>query len=134
MATTSLAHLVRNPETRLGRAVLLYETHGDEIQDMGNGMYAVPSSDGETFYFVDYEDEDCSCPDHEYHPEETCKHVLLIGIHLAKRRTKTFHCDGCHGRYPNTERYEVHEEHQCFSAYFVGERLCSGCARHAGIL
>jgi hypothetical protein len=134
MAKASLVDLVHDDQTRLGRAVLLFEEPGAEIEDLGEGRFLVPSSTGREFYAVTYGDEeDCSCPDHEFHPNVECKHILMVGISLAKRRTKTFHCDGCHGRYPNAERYEVHEEHQNFSAYFVGERLCSGCARHAGI-
>jgi hypothetical protein len=82
----SLADIVRNPETRLGRAVALYEEHGDEIVSIGGGIYLVPSSDGVSYYRVDYTNETCACPDANHHPEATCKHVLIIGIARAKRR------------------------------------------------
>jgi len=41
MATLSLTQIVHDPNTRLGRAVLLFEEHGDEIEALGT----VPGSE-----------------------------------------------------------------------------------------
>jgi hypothetical protein len=48
-------------------------------------MYTVPSCTGRGFYSVDYRHETCDCPDFLYRGEN-CKHILAIGVHVAKRR------------------------------------------------
>ena len=80
MSEVILADAVRNPESRLGRAVRLYEERGHEVEALGGGVYMVPSADGERFYRVDYRNETCNCPDADFLPEETCKHTLMLGI------------------------------------------------------
>ncbi len=84
MATTSLADR-RHPATREERALELYRTRGHEIRKVGEHLYLVPSCTGRGFYSVDYREETCDCPDHEIR-RENCKHILAVGVHLAKRR------------------------------------------------
>src|SRR4051812_12289685 len=76
LTKSSLVDLVHNDQSRLGRAVRLFEEHGDEIEDLGDGIYNVPSSTGTGSYPVNYTNESCSCPDAEFHTEDgfACKH------------------------------------------------------------
>ena len=78
MAKASLAQIAHDPTTRLGRAVVLFEEHGEEIEQLAADIFAVPSSDGLSTYRVDYHNETCSCPDAEHHPDLNCKHVLCV--------------------------------------------------------
>ncbi len=78
-------------KARAGRALDLYRERRHDIEDLGEGLYLIPSSDGENFDGVNYVMETCSCPDAARHPELTCKHVFLIWILNAKRRTKYIH-------------------------------------------
>ncbi len=87
----SLADLVRDDSTRVGRALLLLDQHADEIEKVSSeaGVYTVPSSGGIGFYRVEYggAHESCSCPDFEYRgDDQPCKHLLALGILAAKRR------------------------------------------------
>ena len=43
------------------------------------------------FYSVDYRQESCDCPDHEIR-RENCKHILAVGVHVAKRRRHVCAC------------------------------------------
>jgi len=74
-----------NRNTRELRALELYRTRGHEIRRAGEDLYLVPSCTGRGFYSVDYVEETCDCPDFR-HRGENCKHVLAVGIHVAKRR------------------------------------------------
>src|SRR5215208_7106806 len=80
---------------------------------------------------VDYLNESCNCPDAEHRPSRTCKHVYCVGIHLAKRRARSFTCDGCRMHTPNRDGYEVGEDNLTF---FPGQRLCKACALAHGVL
>src|SRR5829696_8173464 len=80
MAAPSLVDIVHDPHTRLGRAVLLFEEHGGDIEDLGGGIYLVPNSGATGFYRVDYLNEACNCPDAGHHPDLTCKHVFAVGV------------------------------------------------------
>jgi hypothetical protein len=131
MAEVSLAEIIRDPNTRLGRAVLLVEEYGSEIEPLGGGFYLVPSSDGTGSYRVDYRNETCSCPDTPYHPSEACKHVFAVGIFVAKRRARSFVCEGCGERTPNRDGHEVGEDNLTF---FPGDALCVPCAAAHGVL
>ncbi len=132
MAEVILADLIRNPESRLGRAVLLFEEHGHEVEAIGGGVYLVPSSNGTTYYRVDYRNETCNCPDAGFHPEVSCKHVLMLGISLAKRRfRRALPCAACGSRFPRKELVEVSEDTATVSA---GERVCEPCGRAHGVL
>ena len=130
MATPSLVDIVHDPNTRLGRAVLLFEEHGEDIEDLGGGIYLVPNAQGTQFYRVDYRNESCNCPDAEFHPELTCKHVFAVGIYLAKRRVRSFMCEGCRERTPVRDGYEVGGDNLTF---FEGQRLCRPCAYAHGV-
>ena len=128
MATESVAQEVGG---RAGKGLLLYEQYGHEIERVSAGIYMVPSSDGSKTYRVDYLNEFCSCPDAEFHPEKTCKHVYAVGVSLAKRRRRTFVCDGCQERTPKRNGYVVEEDNLTF---FEGQRLCKPCAIAHGVL
>ena len=76
------------PTTRALRALALYEAHGHRIQDLGEGLFRVPSQDGQRSYVVRYgEVEACACPDHLYRCA-TCVHILAVGIYCAKHRIR----------------------------------------------
>lgn len=122
MSTKSLPDSTLESTSRLHRGLALYERYGHLIEEVAPDFYLVPSQDGEHFYHVDYREETCDCPNH-YYREATCLHIYAVGISLAKRRS--FSCDGCGRRYPNTERVEVGEDSLTF---FDGDELCLGCA------
>jgi hypothetical protein len=70
------------------RALALYRERGHLIEWYADALYYCPSSDGERFYVVDYQNETCTCEDHRWCPERACKHLLCIGIAHAKRRRR----------------------------------------------
>ena len=84
MTSTSLAHPAHRPNTRELRALELYRTRGHEIRRVGQDLYLVPSCTGRGFYSVDYREETCDCPDF-LRRGENCKHILAVGVHVAKR-------------------------------------------------
>jgi predicted nucleic acid-binding Zn finger protein len=74
---------------RAERALELYRHHGRKIVRLAENVYRVPSQDGERSYDVVYgEREECVCPDFEFHGGP-CKHILAVGISVAKRRGAT---------------------------------------------
>ncbi len=81
-----------HPSTREHRALALYREHHHEIEHIGEDRYLVPACSAPgTYYRVDYDAETCTCPDAEYRPEHSCKHVLCVGILRAKhRRPRTY--------------------------------------------
>ena len=85
----SLAHQTKG-DTREERALELYRTRGHEIRHVGQDLYLVPSCTGRGFYMVDYRQETCDCPDHKIR-QENCKHILAVGVHVAKRRRRRPH-------------------------------------------
>lgn len=74
------------PDARALRALALYRERGGEITRTGPFTYLVPSCSGGEPYAVNYGTERCDCPDAQRHPDLSCKHVLAVGIHRAKRR------------------------------------------------
>ena len=75
------------PNTRETRALALYRERADEIECIAPDVYLVPACSARGgFYKVDYEAETCSCPDAEFHPEASCKHILCVGVLRAKHR------------------------------------------------
>ena len=118
-------------ETREKKGLLLFEERGHEIERIAAAIYMVPSSDGTRTYRVDYLNECCNCPDPEYRPSRTCKHIYCVGVALAKRRRRTFVCDGCGERTPKRSGYVVDEDNLTF---FHGMRLCEPCAFAHGVL
>jgi hypothetical protein len=85
----TIAHPAHHPngDTRELRALQLYRKHGQEIHHVGEDLYLVPRCTGRGFYTVDYAVEVCDCPDFQYH-QENCKHILAVGIYVAKRRLR----------------------------------------------
>src|SRR5215212_10948026 len=87
--TIAQPRTVPNSNTRELRALELYRTRGHEIRqtssEAGQDLYLVPSCTGRGFYSVDYREETCDCPDFLHH-RENCKHILAVGVHVAKRR------------------------------------------------
>ncbi len=91
MDSKSLAHPAP-PDTREKRALALYRERRHEIERIAPDVYVVPACSARGGYYkVDYEAETCTCPDAEFHPEHSCKHVLVVGILRAKhRRPRTY--------------------------------------------
>jgi len=89
----TIAHPAPTPPTdRVARALDLHRDHGQEIRDLGENTFEVPSCTGRQVYRVRYGgevEESCSCPDHAYHPDRdrACKHLLAVGITHARRRS-----------------------------------------------
>ena len=73
--------------TREARGIALYEERGDEIQQLGRGLYSVPSCTGRGEYLVRYGDEaeSCECGDNR-HRGHVCKHLYAAALFAAKRR------------------------------------------------
>jgi hypothetical protein len=78
-----------HPFTRELRALELYRAHRRDIERVAPDVYLVPSRDGKRAYRVDYHNETCNCPDHNFHPETACKHILAVGISVARRCGET---------------------------------------------
>ena len=131
MAECTIAPAARS-DTREQRGLRLYREHGHLIEKVAPDFYLVPSlaSPGERYYHVDYRDETCDCPDHAYRGV-ACVHVFAVGVKLAKRRGSASRCDGCGGRFPRRDMYEVGDDHLTF---FEGDELCRPCAIHHGVL
>ena len=91
MASTSLpvSSVETNPRVEL--ALALYRSYGHLIEQVAPDFYFVPSQDGESFHHVDYVTEECDCPDHAYR-HVTCIHIFAVGIHKAKRRSRSHGC------------------------------------------
>jgi hypothetical protein len=78
--------------TREERAIRLYELRGSRIEQAGEGIYWVPSWDGEREYVVHYpvdegEAESCTCADHQYRGVN-CMHILCAAIYVARKRAR----------------------------------------------
>jgi hypothetical protein len=90
MDTISITHPAP-PPTRELRGLALYRERGDEIEHTGHGVYTVPGCDGGS-YRVDLApfggEESCNCPDHQRHPEKTCKHLAAATVARAKARMR----------------------------------------------
>ncbi len=81
------------PPTRELRGLGIYRERGDEITHEGHGVYTVPGGtrSGGTYTVnlaVFGGEECCDCPDHQRHPELTCKHLAAAAIFRAKARTR----------------------------------------------
>lgn len=73
----------RGRESRITRGIRLYADHHDEIADIGDGFYLVPSSEPGRSYLVDLENEVCDCKDFEIRGLP-CKHCYCATIAQAK--------------------------------------------------
>ncbi len=89
MDTARITHPAPRPNTREHGALELYRTRGHEIRKAspGQDLYLVPSCTGRGFYSVDYGEETCDCADFT-HRRENCKHILAVGVLVAKRRSR----------------------------------------------
>jgi hypothetical protein len=125
----SLTHPAPRPNTREQRALELYRTRGHDIRQAspGEGLYLVPSCTVASlgFYSVDYSEETCDCPDFRRRGEN-CKHILAVGVLVAKRRKRCNPC-ACNGGWvtigqlvADPETGEEREEHALY--------LCRRCA------
>ena len=87
-----------NRNTRELRALELYRTRGHDIRKAspGEDLYLVPSCTGRGFYSVDYREETCDCPDFRRR-RENCKHILAVGVLVAKRRSRLRQVCACNG-------------------------------------
>jgi hypothetical protein len=121
------------PNARAERALELYRLRGQDIEPIAPDLYLLPSQDGKRSYRVDYRNETCSCPDHNFHPEMACKHILAAGVLYAKRRARRALCDGCFERFPVRELVELTEDNHDGLTYFDGDHLCRMCADGAGV-
>jgi len=125
----TIAHPAHHPngDTRELRALQLYRKHGQEIHHVGEDLYLVPSSTGRGFYSVDYRDETCDCPDF-LRRRENCKHILTVGVHVAKRRHQRPHAciDGWVSMEVEVVDPETGEENVEEAHY-----LCRRCAEEA---
>ncbi len=66
--------------TRITRGITLYREHHEEIADIGDGFFLVPSSEPGRSYVVDLEREICDCADRA----KRCKHITATTIYRAK--------------------------------------------------
>lgn len=78
--------------TREQRALRLFEQRGEQIEQAGEGIYWVPSWDGERTYTVRYpvdegEQESCTCNDNTYRGVH-CMHIYCCAIHVCKKRAR----------------------------------------------
>jgi hypothetical protein len=86
-------------ETRITRGIKLYRNHEEEIADIGDEFFVVPSSEPGRSYVVDLEREVCDCRDYEIRRAEDrkrelrmlmpvytapCKHITAATIYRAK--------------------------------------------------
>jgi hypothetical protein len=75
--------------TREERGIALFEEHSGEIQQLGRGLYSVPSCSGRADYLVEYGAgvESCECKDFEFHGANyPCKHLIAAALFAARRR------------------------------------------------
>jgi hypothetical protein len=123
----SLAHPRTVPNTCELRALEINRRRGHEIRHVGEDLYHVPSCTGRGFYSVDYRQETCDCPDHEIR-RENCKHILAVGVHVAKRRRRRPHA--CNDGWVTIGQIvigpETGEETEEFAQY-----LCRKCAERS---
>ena len=91
LISQSLAHTALPTTTKLdgcdARALDLYREHGEDLQNLGEDVFEVPSCTGRKVYRVRYggEVEACECPDFQF--GHVCKHLLAVGIAHAARRS-----------------------------------------------
>jgi hypothetical protein len=127
--TARITHPAPRPNTRELRALELYRTRGHEIREISTDVFEVPSCAGEGPYRVDYSEETCDCPDFA-HRRENCKHILAVGVRVAKRRKRCNPC-ACNGGWVSIGQIaldpETGEETEEYALY-----LCRRCADEAG--
>ena len=122
----SLAHPAPRPNTRELRALELYRTRGHDVRRVDQDLYLVPSCTGRGFYSVDYSEETCDCPDF-LRRGENCKHILAVGVLVAKRRARLRPVCACNDGWITLGQIaldpETGEETEEYALY-----LCRRCA------
>ncbi len=124
----TIAQPAPRPNTRELRALELYRTRGHEMRQAspGEDLYLVPSCTGRGFYSVDYREETCDCADFT-HRRENCKHILAVGVLVAKRRSRLRQVCACNGGWITLGQLvvdpETGEETEEYALY-----LCRRCA------
>ena len=115
-----------NRNTRELRALERYRTRGHEIRHVDQDLYLVPSRTGRGFYSVDYREETCDCADFTRR-RENCKHILAVGVLVAKRRSRLRQVCACNGGWTTIGQIaldeETGEEVEEYALY-----LCRRCA------
>jgi hypothetical protein len=116
LAHPSTAESSVKRSSRAERALALYRERGHLIHRFGTGLYRVPSCSEEgSYYTVDYLDETCTCRDFEFGHGRACKHILAVGVSVARRRGDTARrLDAleerlAHELMGDDERLELHE-------------------------
>jgi len=80
-----MAEKVYRGTTREERGISLYREQGEEIADIGDGFFIVPSAEPGDCYLVNLEHENCECPDHQRRGRP-CKHIFAAIVYRAKGR------------------------------------------------
>ncbi|MDP8952336.1 MAG: SWIM zinc finger family protein [Actinomycetota bacterium] len=119
-----------HPTTREQRGLALWREHADAIRfDADERVWLIPSTtDGGTSVYevaIGRRGESCECRDFEFHGTG-CKHIICATI----ARAKTGRCDGCGGRFPRRDLFEVGDH----LTFFEGDELCRPCALAHGVL
>ena len=130
MIDQSLAHPAPTT-TREQRGLALWREHAAEIRfDAAERVWLVPStSDSGTSVYevtIGRNGASCECRDFEFRGSG-CKHIVAATV----ARAKTGRCDGCGGRFPRRDMYEVGDDNLTF---FEGDELCRPCAGRHGVL
>lgn len=87
----TIAHPAHDPRTerltREARGLELFAERGNEIQQLGRGLYSIPSCSGRGDYLVRYSDtaESCECGDNQRRGM-VCKHLFAAALFASKRR------------------------------------------------
>lgn len=77
---TALAPDLRRMDDRAARAWV----ERMAVRPLGDSAYAVDSQSGAT-YVVDFEDNSCTCPDHQIR-NQICKHMRRVAIEISTKR------------------------------------------------
>ena len=93
-------------------ALLIVASHRD-------GTYLVPSGSEPGKSYEVEPGRSCGCVGYYHHRH--CSHDLAATI----ARAKSFSCDGCGWRFPNTQMNIIGEDSLTF---FPDDQLCLGCA------
>ncbi len=124
MAKAIIAHPGSKSTSYVDRGRELYAEHALEIiASHDHGVYMVPSGSEPGKVYEVRPGRSCECIARDY--RDHCSHDMAATMAHAK----SFACDGCQERYPNTERVEVGSDSL---THFEGEELCLGCALAGG--
>ena len=131
MDTTKDSAATRTPTTREDRGLQLFRDHAGEIERIGPHLYSVPSCSGDGVHQVCVREgyEACTCRDFEHRGEEVhCKHIEAAKVW----KSRAGECVVCGVHRLMRELVEVQDWHESLT-WFVGDILCKGCGRRAGV-